>query len=191
MTRKIGLLGIHGGGKTTTLYGLGYKLKSDGKVTNLVPEAAREARARGFPINRGSSLDSQLWMEARQMQKELEASLDKPDFVLTDRTVLDQIIYYRTIAGEEAVGPIWQLAKAYVGLKPYDLIFVFDSLRSGPQNDGIRDMSNDFSEAILKNMKIIVDDWEEHYGVMFYRLTSKTKPERFEEVYSVVKQRFY
>lgn len=188
MTIKIGLLGTQGSGKTTNIYLLAGALKSDKKTVNIVPETAREAIKRGFRLDRKTDLNAQLWILFRQMEKELEAEVDKTDFLLTDRTVLDGIAYTRTSLGKREANKLQILATAYLRVKPYDMMAFFRPLESGPEADGIRDTSSDYIDKILKNMEDVVT---EILHLPLYWVEGQTKKERSINLYEEVKSRFY
>jgi adenylate kinase family enzyme len=87
--KKICLMGSHGTGKTTTAYGIGYRLKQMRYDTDILYETARKCP---LPINKKGTIDSQKWILAKQLEQE---SLIDPtiDFAICDRSLIDIYVY--------------------------------------------------------------------------------------------------
>lgn len=156
---KIGFIGVHSGGKTTTLYGMAHILKAAEQNVELVAEAAREAATRGFKINRLTTIQTQLWLIGRQFCKEQEASLSKPDFILTDRTVFDSIVY--TMSNDLGTDPLnidalLSIATTYEKLANYDLLLYFAPF-DHITDDKVRDTDNDWQQRVNNNWHYIID----------------------------------
>lgn len=56
--KKIALIGTHGVGKTTTAYGIAYRLKQKRYDTDMLYEGARKCP---LPLNKKSTIDYQKW----------------------------------------------------------------------------------------------------------------------------------
>ncbi|HLG16248.1 MAG TPA: AAA family ATPase [Blastocatellia bacterium] len=98
---KVALVGTHGVGKTTIAYELGGAIKRKGRTVELLTEIARECP---FPLNEQASREAYLWIIARQVQLEIEKAV-RADFLICDRSVLDNYAYYTRrygVAGREA-----------------------------------------------------------------------------------------
>ena len=65
--KKIALIGTHGVGKTTTAYGIGYRLKQMRYDANVVEEGARKCP---LPLNKKSTINTQKWILGEQLKKE-------------------------------------------------------------------------------------------------------------------------
>lgn len=92
---KVALIGAHGTGKTTICHELVSELKKRGLSAHYLVEIAREARKAGFKLNEGTTKESQEWILHTQMAKELEfGAAGDVDFLVCDRSVLDNYIYY-------------------------------------------------------------------------------------------------
>lgn len=87
--KKIVLIGTHGVGKTTTAYGMGYRLKQMRYDADVLYEGARKCP---LPINKNTSIDSQKWILGEQLKQE---SLINPDidFAICDRSIVDIYVY--------------------------------------------------------------------------------------------------
>ena len=82
---KIGILGTHGTGKTSLSYLIAHELKKKDKDVGLIQEVVRGCP---LPVNESTGLESQLWTISKQVEKEIEVQA-KHDYVVTDRTILD------------------------------------------------------------------------------------------------------
>lgn len=87
--KKIALIGTHGVGKTTTAYGIGYRLKQMRYDTDVLYETPRKCP---LPINKKGTVESQKWILGKQLQQE---SLIDPniDFAICDRSLVDIYVY--------------------------------------------------------------------------------------------------
>ena len=87
--KKICLCGSHGVGKTTTAYGIGYRLKQMRYDTDVLYETPRKCP---LPINKKGTVDSQKWILGKQLKQE---SLIDPniDFAVCDRSIVDIYVY--------------------------------------------------------------------------------------------------
>jgi thymidylate kinase len=140
---KIALVGTHGVGKTTIAYELAGAIKRRGRSVELLTEIARECP---FPLNEQATREAYHWIIARQIQLEIEKS-PRAEFVVCDRSVLDNFAYYvrKYGAGE----PDAQALAAYcrTWMKTYDLLVRFP-VTAQLTDDGFRSTSGDFQREI-------------------------------------------
>lgn len=114
--KKIALIGTHGVGKTTTAYGIGYRLKQLRHDTDMVYEGARKCP---LPINKQSTINTQKWILGEQLKQE---SLIDPniDFAICDRTVLDVYVYSLNVNRKFAISILPLIIEH---MKTYDYIY--------------------------------------------------------------------
>ena len=94
MNKKIiAVSATQGCGKTTIVYGMATFLKKLGKNVAVINELARECP---FPINQEADDRTQVWIATKQMTKEFE-KMDKYEYLIVDRSVLDPICYSQVI----------------------------------------------------------------------------------------------
>lgn len=134
--KKIAYSGTHGTGKTTSCFNLATqcKLSCNSKSIHLLTEVASESP---FKINKDTSIESQMWIFANQISRELENSL-RYKILISDRTIADNIAY-TTVAGytDLAKNQI-EFAKSFIDT--YDYIFVKKiETNNFHYEDGIRD----------------------------------------------------
>lgn len=96
-TKKIGLTGVHGSGKTTKVKELSDHFADVNKTIIIVDEVARSC-----PHTLGT-IEAQEWIWYEQMSREKYAMTQDVDVVICDRTVLDNLMYYRDII-ENVIG---------------------------------------------------------------------------------------
>lgn len=187
MTHKVGFMGTHSGGKTTAAAITYGELKLLDKNVYLVQETAREAAARGMPLDSTTTLSTQLWILTRQIIEEVEAERYKADFILTDRTVYDALAYNRLYLSQELYDSMKSIAVAYGKQRPYDLIFVFPPLPRAPIADGVRDASVESQLRVAKAFEEVLDELKLPNT---YIIKSTAKRARAAECLEVIKERF-
>ena len=185
---KIGFYGVHGGSKSATLYGVAHLLKCRGISVEIVKETAKEAFKCGFPINKDTTLETQLWILVSQIKNELEAERSKADVILCDRTVLDQIIY--TKASPNVNDPFDHLrgmTYGYMATKPYDKIFIFSPL-DNLEEDGVREIDKEWQKIIEHYSKTVIGHFLTCFSVYrtVYYMQSKDKERMAQEVFDVL-----
>jgi len=90
-TKKIGITGVHGGGKTTKAMELHDRFVDAGKTICVVHEVARCC-----PFELGT-VEAQEYIWHNQMMREKDAMAQDVDVIICDRTVMDNLMYYRYI----------------------------------------------------------------------------------------------
>ena len=88
---KIGITGTHGSEKSTLASRLAYCCRDAGKKVIVVDEVARSC---AHPLR---TIEAQEWIWAEQMRREKHAIVQDVDVIVCDRTVLDNLMYYRYI----------------------------------------------------------------------------------------------
>ncbi|MDR2377566.1 MAG: ATP-binding protein [Puniceicoccales bacterium] len=145
------ITGTHGCGKSTLAHRICSELKRQGHNAIVISETARECP---FPINKGQTLDSTLFIALRQAVKELEAVAHGYTHLVLDRGVLDSFVY----SAATRPGPISELEKAIQGAlatwsqQGYNqVIFLRCDSRDAPQAlqaDGVRETDLAFARKI-------------------------------------------
>lgn len=85
----VSVAGTHGTGKTTLAYSICTFLKKNNISAVVLDERARECP---FPINKDATNETQVWLIASHIKKELEL-MSKYNIVISDRCVLDSYVY--------------------------------------------------------------------------------------------------
>jgi nicotinamide riboside kinase len=136
---KIAFIGTHGVGKTTLCYDVAALLKKRDVNVDIVKEVARLSP---LPVNRKTSLESQVWILTTQVAEEIRAGAQHP-VVVCDRSVLDNYAYLALACGRkrqvERFVDFW--------MKTYDLLFKVP-LVGRASADGFRDTDEFFMRAI-------------------------------------------
>ena len=91
MTTKIGITGTHGSGKSTKAKELSDRFVDVNKTIIVVDEVARSC-----PHTLGT-IEAQEWIWYEQMTREKHAMTQDVDVIICDRTVMDNLMYYRDI----------------------------------------------------------------------------------------------
>jgi len=181
---KIGLMGVHSGGKTTMTDSLKGKLKRLGYTVNAAPEAARQAVKHGFELDRKSDLNAQTWILGRVICNEIEAMSEPVAFVITDRTVWDSLAM--ALANHLETAMLSEIILSYDYHNPYDLIIYFPPLETPPQFDGVRDMDVSYQQKVGLAFQSVISQ----YGLEVYTLISKNKDDRYTECKNILARRF-
>ncbi|MDR2812866.1 MAG: ATP-binding protein [Puniceicoccales bacterium] len=141
------ITGTHGCGKSTLSHRICSELKKSGYNAIVLSETARESP---FPINRGQTVDSTLYIALKQAVKELEAIAHGYQHLVLDRGVLDSFVYSEATRREE-------ISEVEVGLREAfrlwtsgydDIIFVKSEGNDTLQADGVRDTDMEFAQKI-------------------------------------------
>jgi hypothetical protein len=158
---KIALIGSHGTFKTTLIYFLAGVLKAKGKNVGIISEVARSCPY--FKGGHGNIL-AQNWILLTQSQWERECQ-DKYDYVLCDRSLVDNFIYaleaYRK-EGQEV--PDWLEPFVMHNLESYNYLFKTPVSRHGLIHDGVRDTDNDWQIEIDRKIKNYLNDKQIKYS---------------------------
>jgi thymidylate kinase len=145
------ITGTHGCGKSTLSHRICSELKRSGHNAIVVSETARECP---FPINKGQTVDSTLFIALRQAVKELEAIAHGYSHLVLDRGVLDSFIYSEaTRQGpiSELEGAIKEALETWSRQEYTQVIFLRCDSRDAPQalkEDGIREIDQAFAQKI-------------------------------------------
>ena len=92
---KIGITGVHGAGKTTLLEEMRREYEEQGFSVSTIPEVARDCP---HPL---STIKAQKWIWEENYRAEVAAQNSSSDVVISDRTLLDNIVYFRWVLDHE------------------------------------------------------------------------------------------
>lgn len=114
MTYKIGITGVHGAGKSTKVKELEGRFIELSKTVYMVHEVARSC-----PCTLGT-VEAEEWIWGEQMEQEKHATQLGVDVVICDRTVMDNLVYYRDILlqGHVCQARFWQLYRIAIDWMP-------------------------------------------------------------------------
>jgi nicotinamide riboside kinase len=150
----IGVRGAHSTGKTTLLNALSLELAKKGSVA-ILREAARECP---FPLNKDGDEEAQAWIFAKQMSMMSEA--EGFDYLLCDRTYLDQVAYIIWLLEHDRVSD--EFATRYVNLalvldEVYDVALYVPIEWDGVADDGVRDIDPAYQRDIDDHIRALMD----------------------------------
>jgi len=141
---KIAISGTHGTGKTTLAYAKAkaLKLANPTKTVVLLQEVAAECP---LPINRDTTMESQLWILGQQLKREVELSA-RFDILVCDRTIFDILAYTHYVDPRLGRG-LFRALLPYA--RTYNVIY-FKHLKGNDflQDDGLRDTDPAFRRFI-------------------------------------------
>ena len=153
---KYALSGTHGVGKSTKVYEEAYRLKmaEPNKEIGILLENARLCP---LPVNKKSTVESQLWIFGNQMAREIELCRTY-DILICDRTVADVVAYSYVFGFENLADSLLEVCKSYINT--YDEI----TLNTIAKNDywfecGIRDTTDIlYREAVERQLIAIYEE---------------------------------
>lgn len=151
MTGKIvAFTGSHGTGKSTAVFQTAaeYKLNHPSQTVGVILE---QASLCPYPINRYSTIASQLWIFSSQIQAELNA-INHYDIVIADRTCVDAIAYTKEMGFESLASAMLIMAKHHI--HNYKRI-ILRTIENNPFcfDDGVRDSADiEFRHNIEQNL---------------------------------------
>ena len=97
--KKIAIIGSHGVGKTSIAQGAKARLEGEGYRVEFLGELARQCP---FQLNEESDFNAQFYMISGQVNEENKVAINEPDILITDRCILDSLIYWRWIRDKKA-----------------------------------------------------------------------------------------
>jgi nicotinamide riboside kinase len=97
--KKIAIIGSHGVGKTSIAQGAKARLEAEGYRVEFLGELARQCP---FQLNEESDFSAQFYMISGQVNEENKVAITEPDILITDRCILDSLIYWRWIRDKKA-----------------------------------------------------------------------------------------
>jgi nicotinamide riboside kinase len=196
---KIVILGSHGTGKTTLTKRLhGYlqnnyelRIESVKAVTEnnefklrkpvgelrwtYLPEAPFEATQRGFTMNQDTSLESEIWIIAKQ----LELERISPPWI-ADKCLIDILAYARYLFRQEV--ELLNLAERVVKRNvDYDLVLYLPAGEFPIEDDGLRCTDVDFQKNIDQEIVRLMEELQ-----VEYRILRGGKEERFNKAKRLV-----
>jgi len=133
---KIAVIGTHSTGKSVLCNKLCSYLKDLGFKVNIVSELARKCP---FPLNESSTVEAQRWILLNQIEE--ENNNKDCDFLVCDRSVLDNYIYLFNILGKDHEGLHDAMIKH---LETYDVLFLASIKSEDIPKDGFRSVSKEF-----------------------------------------------
>lgn len=145
---KLALIGTHGVGKTTLAFEICARLKISGYSVELVTEIARRSP---FPVNEGTTLESQLWILHQQIATELEMT-PRAQYVVCDRAVIDNYAYLSNKFERQLY--LEPMLAHWLGT--YDLLVYVPLCGNGIPADGFRSENVQFQQTIDARVRTLV-----------------------------------
>ncbi len=147
---KIAVIGSHGTFKTTLVYFLAGVLKAKGKSVGIIREMATSCPY--FKSQHGNVM-AQNWILLNQVQLEREYQ-DIYDFVICDRSVVDNFIYaVQAYEKEQQTIPTWIEPFVLHHSKSYNFLFKTPVSPFGLIDDGIRSVDRKWQKEIDEQIK--------------------------------------
>ncbi len=163
---KIGVLGVHGSGKTTACHGLVAELRRMGHDVGLVREVARYCP---FSLSeeqpRQSAVRTLKWLLNAQENAELEEA-ERYEHLVCDRTVIDRAAYAVAVLGASDATPFLQEARWWLQTQPYDSLFRTIARPEYQQADRLRSLSSEFRDSVRAAFDQLVIDLAVHPQVV-------------------------
>jgi hypothetical protein len=142
-----------------------------------LPEAPFEATQRGFTMNEDTSLESELWIVAKQLELEKRSAP-----WIADKCLIDILAYARYLFKEEPemMSVIERVAEKNMN---YDLVLYLPADEFPLEDDGLRSMDVNFQKDIDKEIIKVMYD----YNVK-YRTLRGDKEKRFEKAKNLIRK---
>lgn len=121
---KIGISGCGDSGKTTLCNNIKEFIELQGKSVYLVKEVARECP---YPINENTTIEAQRWIWESHINEEIIGHKSGCDIVLCDRTLMDNLLYYKYLLNNKS-DPVFEALTDYTQkwMNTYDYISILD-----------------------------------------------------------------
>lgn len=149
--KKIGIMGVHGAGKTSLAYLLSAHFKMKEINVKLIHESVRENCP--FPINAQANQGTCLWNFHKHFLNELNAEAQGYELAVSDRCVLDTFVYFHAANAESKITRA-AMQQAIEWLSSYDLLICMEPAEHGTiQDDGIRETDVAYQRLIEKGFR--------------------------------------
>lgn len=147
---KYAMSGSHGVGKSTSVYKLAYDLKMQ-HTDKEVGIFLENARGCPLPVNKESTVTSQLWIFGNQISREVELSKIY-DYLVCDRTVVDVVAYSYVFGFRNLADSLLTVCEEYIDT--YDEITLKTIERNNHWHKcGIRDTEDaQYREAVEEQL---------------------------------------
>ena len=146
---KVAITGVQGSGKTTIVKQIVAELSNYGKAI-MFEEPARKCNS---PINTETTIKSQEFIWNEHVLSELRSIQKNPDYLICDRTLMDNLVYYKRMLitkgiQSESFDSKYLLTVPY--MKTYDIIIrlPLNKERILNADDNIRDKDIKFAVEI-------------------------------------------
>jgi hypothetical protein len=162
---KIAYSGTHGTGKSTKTFEKAHELKlahTDKEVGIII----ENARLCPLPINKKSTIESQLWIFGNQMAREIELS-NIYDILVCDRTIFDAVAYSYVFGFNELAVRLFDLGRSFIDT--YDEI-ILNTIEKNPYwfECGVRDAKDaKYREDVEITLKSMYLDLKNVYNHKF------------------------
>jgi nicotinamide riboside kinase len=184
--KRIGFIGGANTGKDTLSHWLFVQLKLEDRTCYYISEMAEQALMKGMNLK---TVQGQLWMCGLQMVKETESEAwGKREFIICNRTIIDQAAYSKFLS-KDAFKATLEVAKAYLTVAPYDLIFLMHPLERFTY-DGVRKETPEEIQKITQSMLEMAELFGKQFDIPIVHIKSKTKKARQKEIMKVIKERY-
>jgi len=171
---KIVITGAQGVGKTT----LAGQINKHFPDLKILPEAARLAQEVGYKLDHTATMETELWLIAKQL--ELEASGEE---WVADRCGIDLLAYINHLFSHE-LSLVEFASEALVSkFSEYDLVLYLPSGEFAIAPDGVRTTDVNFQHAIDKQVRDIL----EKHKIPFVKIVGSPL-ERLERVKDLLKK---
>lgn len=145
---RIAITGAQGVGKTT----LARQIKEVYPDFEILPEAARLAQEAGHNLDHGATVETELWLIAKQI--ELESASEK---WVADRCGIDLLAYIHHLFSQEKslIGHAVEMLTPR--FKHYDLVLYLPSGEFPIEDDGVRTTDMKFQQAVDQRIRDVLE----------------------------------
>ncbi|MFQ6009604.1 MAG: AAA family ATPase [Candidatus Aenigmatarchaeota archaeon] len=186
---KIGIIGTFNTGKTSLCHSLVGALKEKGVRAEFVPESVRNC-----PMPAGtegnSTLDSQMWIIAKQVANEMEAEHNN-DVIVCDSNIVNIYAYFLSILKntpnpkEEFVSIAKSVLEEWH--KTYDFLFKLTIPKEKQMmitNDGFRSVNLKWQ----KEIDVLIDQIISSLGIKVYEIPLDSNLERVRKIMRIIEE---
>ena len=166
---KYAFIATHGVGKTATASYMDFYFRQMSQIPELIPEVAREAKAKGLPINEKTTLRAQEAMQYLQRGHEISAQErllnGEIQHIICDRAVIDNYVYALYKFGQKAKDKMYDSVMQWMQENPYKNIFKIPLWNEDKEltDDGVRSLNKQFQIDI----DTLLDDVLEESGIKY------------------------
>ena len=163
---RISVSGSFSVGKTTLIEELRARAEAERLDLHVIPEVARTVLAEGYALDREATAGSYLRYIQLQLERERVASYHV--HVLSDRTLIDLLAYFRVnddLGLPPEIDPL-MVELIWRELELFDLYCLLP-VEFAPVADGVREMDPQYQRAVDEELRRLLD----HFGAMVVEVT--------------------
>jgi hypothetical protein len=166
MVYKISLVGTHGTGKTVLKDIIKSELTKRSIETETIDELASKAKQRGLPIDKETTLETQLWILHSQFANELllsQIKTPKYEVIITDRGI-DNYCYLENNVGQNQYA--LDMTLGHIKLFPSNRIYLLPIIDDNIVDNALRSTDKQFQKDMDQKVRDFLTNYDIEHTIL-------------------------